>query len=80
MQTQQIRCGFESLLGEIYSIQHDVIQFVSDLWYIAVFPGTQVSFTNTTDRQDMTEILKEVALIITTLILTSHHSFCSFFM
>ena len=42
--------------GEVYSIQHYVIKFVSD------FPGPPVSPTNKTDRHDITEILLNVAL------------------
>ena len=43
--------------GEVYSIQHYVIKFVSDLWQV----GTAVSSTNKTDRYDITEILLKVA-------------------
>ena len=46
--------------GEVYSIQHYVIKFVSDLRQ--VFPGSPVSSTNKTDRHDITEILLKVAL------------------
>ena len=42
--------------GEVYSIQHQVIKFVSD-WLV-------VSSTNKTDRHDITEILLKVALNI----------------
>ena len=45
--------------GEISSIQHYVIKFVSDfrqVWFSAV------SFTNKTDRHEITEILLKVAL------------------
>jgi hypothetical protein len=46
--------------GEVYSIQHYVIKFVSDfLWFS---PGTPVSSTNKTDRHNITEILLKVAL------------------
>jgi hypothetical protein len=44
--------------GEVYSIQHYVIQFVSDL----AFPSTPVFSTNKSDRHDITEILLKVAL------------------
>ena len=58
--------------GEVYSIQHYVIKFVSDiasnLWFS---PGTLVSFTNKTDCHDITEILLKVALNTIILILTS---------
>ena len=43
--------------GEVYSIQHYVIQFCGFL-----LVGTLVSSTNTTDRNDITEILLKVAL------------------
>ena len=49
--------------GEIYSIKHYVIKFVSDLRQVGVFPpGTPVSSTNKTDCHDITEILLKVAL------------------
>jgi hypothetical protein len=32
-----IRCEFESCSGEVYSIQHSVIKFVSDLRQVGVF-------------------------------------------
>ena len=47
-------CAFESRSGEVYSIQHYVIKFVSDL---VVSPGPAVSPTNKTDRHDIAEIL-----------------------
>jgi hypothetical protein len=43
--------------GEVYSIQHYVIKFVSDF-----SPGTPVFSTNETDRHDIAEILLKVAL------------------
>jgi hypothetical protein len=45
--------------GEVYSIQHYVIKFVSDL---LVSPDSPVSSTNKTDCKDITEILLTVAL------------------
>ena len=49
--------------GEMYSIQHYVIKFVSDLGQAGGFyPGTPVSPTNKTDRHDIIEILLKVAL------------------
>jgi len=47
--------------GEVYSMQHYVIIFVSDLhrWFS---PGTSVFSTNKTDRHVITEILLKVAL------------------
>ena len=55
--------------GGVYSIQHYVIKFVSDLQWFS--PGTSVSSTNKTNRHDIPEILLKVALntIIITLIL-----------
>jgi len=48
--------------GEVYSIQHYVIKFVSDLRQVSKFyPGTPVSSTNKTDLYDITEILLKVA-------------------
>jgi hypothetical protein len=51
--------------GEVYSIQHYVIKFVSDLFT----PGTPVSSINKTDRRDITEILLKVTLNAITLTL-----------
>ena len=49
--------------GEVYSIQHYVIKFVSDLRQVSGFsPGTPVSSTNKTDPQDITEILLKMVL------------------
>ena len=49
--------------GEVYSIQHYVIKFVSDLPQVCCFlKGTPVSSTNKTERHDITEILLKVAL------------------
>jgi len=49
--------------GEVNSIQHYVINFVSDLRQVGgFFPGTPVSSANRTDRHDITEILLKVAL------------------
>ena len=47
--------------GEVYSIQHYVIKFVSYLrrWFS---PGTPVSSRSKTDRLDITKILLKVAL------------------
>ena len=59
------RCEFESYSGEVHSIQHYVIKFVSDLRQVGGFlfsPGILVSSTNKTDRHNMTEILLKVAL------------------
>jgi hypothetical protein len=49
--------------GEVYSIQHYAIKFVSDFQQDGGFsPGTPVSPTNKTDRNDITEILLNVSL------------------
>jgi hypothetical protein len=50
--------------GEVYSMQHHVIKFVSDLrkvdWWFS--PGTPVSSTKNTDHHDIIEISLKVAL------------------
>ena len=47
--------------GEVYSIQHTVIKFVSDLRQVGRFSlGTLVSSINKTDRHNITEILLSV--------------------
>jgi hypothetical protein len=50
--------------GEVYSIQHYVIQFVGDLREVGGFlrMSTPVSSTNKTDRHDIAEILMKVAI------------------
>ena len=49
--------------GKVYSIQHYVIKFVSNLRQISgFFLSTSVSSTNKTDSHDITEILLKVAL------------------
>jgi len=49
--------------GEVYSIQHYVIKFVSDLRHCRWFsPGTPVSSTNKTNRHDINEIVLKVTL------------------
>jgi hypothetical protein len=49
--------------GEVYSIQHYAIKFVSNLRQVGSFlPGTLVSSTHKTDCHDITEILLKVAL------------------
>jgi hypothetical protein len=45
--------------GEVYSIQHYAIKFVSDLWQVTGFSGYS---NNKTDSHDITEILLKVAL------------------
>ena len=44
--------------GEVYSIKHYVLLFVSDLRQV----GAPVSSTNKNDRRDITELLLKVAL------------------
>jgi len=57
------RCEFESCSGDVYSIHHYMIMFVSNLWQIIVFfLGTQISSTNKTDCHDIAEILLKVVL------------------
>jgi len=47
----------------LYSIQHYVIKFVSDLQQVGgYFPGTPVSSTNKTDHHNITETWLKVAL------------------
>ena len=61
-------CEFEPRSGEVYSIQHYVIKFVSDLRQVGWFsPGTSVTSTNKTYLHDITEILLIVALNTITL-------------
>jgi hypothetical protein len=49
--------------GEVYSIHHYVIKFVSDLRQVGSFLlGTLVSLTDKTNRHDIAEILLKVAL------------------
>ena len=47
--------------GEVYSIQHYVIKFVSDLRQVGGFLRPPISSTNKTDLHDITEILLKVA-------------------
>ena len=53
--------------GKVYTIQHYVIKFVSDLRQVGGF--LRVSSTNKTDRHDITEILLKVELNTLTLLL-----------
>jgi hypothetical protein len=49
--------------GEVYSIQHYVIKYVSDLWQVNGFLLVLRYFsTNKTDHHDITEILLKVPL------------------
>ena len=67
--------------GKVYSIQHYVIKFVSDLRQVSGF--LPYSSTNKTDRHHITEILIKVALSTKTLtplflahLTIGHVSFC----
>ena len=54
--------------GEVYSIQHYVIKFVSDLRQVGGFsPGTPFTSTNKTDRDDITEIHALLKLALNTI-------------
>ena len=58
-------------LGEMYSIQHYVINIVSDWQQVWGFsPGTLVTSSNKTDHQDIIDILLNVALHTTILTIT----------
>ena len=61
--------------GEVYSIQHYVIKVCQWLatgrWFS---PGTQVSTTNKTDRNEIAEILLKVALNTINQTKPNHHS------
>ena len=52
--------------GEVYSIQHYVRKFVSDLWQVGGF--LRVSPANQTDCLNITEILLKVVLYTITLL------------
>ena len=56
-------CEFEFRSDEVYSIQHCVIKFVSDLRQVGIFfLVLRVSSINKTDHHYVTEILLKVAL------------------
>jgi hypothetical protein len=59
-------CEFKSRSGEVYLIQHYAIKIVRNLRQVGGF----LSSTNKTGRQDITELLLNVALNTITLILT----------
>jgi hypothetical protein len=70
--TSEITTNVENLNlshGEVYSIQHYVIKFVSELRQVGDF-----LHQNKTDRHDITEILLKVALN-TTIQSNLHNSF-----
>ena len=54
--------------GEVYSIQHYVIKFVSEVQQV------MVSSTNKTDRHDIIEILLKVSLNTITLTILDFHN------
>ena len=54
--------GSNPVHGEVYSIQHYVIKFVSDMHATGRWFSDPVFSTNKTDRHDITEILLKVAL------------------
>ena len=56
--------------GEVYSMQHYVIKFVSALRRSMVFTGYSVPSTNKTDRHDITELLLKV--LLNTIVITPH--------
>ena len=66
------------LHGEMYSIQHYVMQFVSDLRQVSDFLRV-LRFLPliTTDHHDITEILLKVSLSTTTLILICQYCFAT---
>ena len=65
----------DSRSGEVYSIQHYVIKFVTDLRKVGEFsPGIPISSTNKTDRHDIAETLLKVSL--NTIALTLTNLFC----
>jgi hypothetical protein len=49
--------SFNTIHGEVFSIQRYVIKFVSDLQQVGGFLRFSVSSTNKTDRHDITELL-----------------------
>jgi len=56
-----------SAYAEVYSIQHYVIKFVSDLQQAVAYPVNATFSTNKTDSHDIIEKLLKVALKIKTL-------------
>ena len=53
---------FQPVHGEVYSIQHYLMKFVSNLQQVGVFfPGTPISSTNKINRHNITEIVCKVA-------------------
>ena len=69
----QSSCEFKSRSGEVYSIQHYVIKFVSDLWQVSGFlRALRFPPPNKTDRHDITEIVLKV--VLTTITITFNPS------
>jgi hypothetical protein len=67
---------FEPVYGEVYSIQHCVIKFVSDLQKFSGFLRVLGFLPNKTDCHNITEILLKVAL--NTINLTKPRNICWF--
>ena len=61
--------SYNRVHGEVYSIQHYMIKFVSDLGQVGVFLGVPRFPPKKTDRHNITEILLKLALNIITLII-----------
>ena len=62
------RCELEPRSGEVFSIQHYVIKYVSDLWHVGGFHRV-LRFPIPIKCHDITEILLKVALNTITLTL-----------
>ena len=55
------RCEFESRSGEVYSIQHYVIKFFSDLWKVGSFRRVlRFPTQRKEDRHDIAEITSNI--------------------
>jgi hypothetical protein len=65
--------SFNPVHGEVYSIQHNVIKFVSDWRQVGGF--FMIAFTNTTDRHNIAELLLKVALNTITITRNKEHVF-----
>ena len=57
-----LHCEFEPRSDEVYSIQHYVIKFVSDLQQVGIFLRVHQSSTNETVCHDVRKILLKVVL------------------
>ena len=60
----KVNVSLNPVHSKVYSIQHYVIKFVSDLRLVGGFLWAPVSFINKTDCHDITEILLKVAFNI----------------